>query len=40
MSPYGQGNVAEFLLPYVFLSGVWIIIKRKDARNRNNRKTI
>jgi hypothetical protein len=34
MSPYGQGNVAEFLLPYVFLSGVWVIIKRKDARNR------
>ena len=34
MSPNSQGNVIEYMLPYVFLTIVWIIIKRKDARNR------
>ena len=34
MSATGQGNVIEYMLPYVFLTIVWIIIKRKDARNR------
>jgi len=34
ISPNSQGNVIEYMLPYVFLTIVWIIIKRKDARNR------
>jgi len=34
ISPNNQGNVIEYMLPYVFLTIVWIIIKRKDARNR------
>ncbi|MCK4784944.1 MAG: hypothetical protein KAV87_14425 [Desulfobacteraceae bacterium] len=34
MSAAGQGNVIEYMLPYIFLTIVWIIIKRKDARNR------
>ncbi len=34
ISPAGQGNVIEYLLPYIFLTVVWVIIKRRDARNR------
>ncbi len=34
ISSTGQGNVIEYMLPYVLLTIVWVIIKRKDARNR------
>ena len=34
ISPNGQGNVIEYMLPYVFYVVVLLIIKRKDARNR------
>ena len=34
ISPNGQGNMVEYMLPYVFYVVVLLIIKLKDARNR------
>jgi len=34
ISPNGQGNVIEYMLPYVFYVVVLLTIKLKDARNR------
>ena len=33
MSLRGQGRVAEFLLPYVLIVGIWVMIKKREARN-------
>jgi len=34
ISPAGQGNVVEFLVPYLGLAVVMLVLKLRDARNR------
>jgi len=37
ISPYSQGNIMEFLLPYLGLTVVMIILRLRDARNQKAR---
>jgi len=35
LSPTGDGTIVQFLVPYIALAAVMVVVKRRDARNRN-----